>query len=279
MNTPATAEHRAHNGSPEGILPVLPLPIGADDIKDTIVAAREAAAERDEVSPFDAGRVALYAANVASFCDACGAWSDLGRIETQEQSERLTDFVAGARGLAKKIEDARKAEKKVHDDRGKAVQAAYSPLLTKLDRVLDLMKNMQGDWLRRENARIEAEKAEAARIAVEEAEAAKQAMTAAAARNDVSGQVDAEQALQEAEKAAAAASRNERARAGSATGGGRTMSLRKAKFAVITNPRAVFMHFEKHPDLLETLQRLANAAVRAGESVPGTKVEEKETAA
>lgn len=279
MNTPATAEHRAHNGPPEGILPVLPPSIAADDIKDTIVAAREAAAERDEVPPFDAGRVALYAANVASFCDACGAWSDLGRIETQDQSERLTDFVAGARGLAKKVEDARKAEKKVHDDRGKAVQAAYSPLLTKLDRVLDLMKNMQADWLRRENARIEAEKAAAARIAAEEAETAKQAMAAAAARNDVSGQVDAEQALEDAEKARAAALRDEKARAGSATGGGRTMSLRKTKFAQIDNIRVVYMHFERHPDVFDTLQRLANAAARAGEHVPGTTPYEKETAA
>lgn len=281
MSTIASPEVRGHNLPPEGILPVLPPAIGAEDIKDSILEARSAAQEKvgDGVTAFDAGKIALYSANVASFCDACGAWKDLGRIETQEQSERLTDFVAGARGLAKKIEDGRKAEKKVHDDRAKAVQSAYSPLLAKLDLVLNMMKEMQGDWLRRENARIEAEKAEAARIAREEAEAAERARIAAEARNDISGIVDAETAAKAAEEKAAEAARETRARAGSATGGGRTMALRKTKFAEIHNPRACFVFFEKHPDLLDTLQRLANAAVRAGETVPGVNVIEKETAA
>lgn len=281
MNTPASAEHRAHNMPPDGILPVLPPHIAAEEMRDDILAARAAAKEAagEDAPPFDAGKIALYSANVSSFCDACGAWKDLGRIETTEQSERLTDFVAGARGLVKKIEDARKAEKKIHDDRGKAVQAAFFPLLTKLERVLDEMKVMQGDWLRREDARIAAEKAEKARIAREEAEAAERALAAAEARNDISGVVDAEAAMKAAEVAQAEAARTVKASAGSATGGGRTMALRKTKFAVITSPRAVFMHFEKHPDVMETLQRLANAAVRAGETVPGTEIETKETAA
>lgn len=45
------------------------------------------------------------------------------------------------------------------------MQKAYIPLTDKLDRVIELMKDMQADWLKRENDRIAAEKAEAARIA------------------------------------------------------------------------------------------------------------------
>lgn len=272
MNTSASAEHRGHNNPPEGILPVLPPPIAPEAIKDSILAARAAALETagEGIPPFDAGRVALYAANVASFCDACGAWKDIKTITSAEQSERLTDFVAGAVELAKKIDASRVDEKKAHDDRGKAVQKAYIPLTDKLDRVIELMKDMQADWLKRENDRIAAEKAEAARIAREKADEAARELAAAEARNDVSGVIDAEAKAAEAKKEVSVAAKPVKASAGSASGGGRTMALRTVKTARIDDLRAVFLFFEKHPDVLETIQRLATAAVRASDYVEGS---------
>jgi len=269
-NTP----DRGHNNPPE-LLPVLPPPIG-DEVAQQNVADTLAIEEELAYDPVVHESLRL---NVAAFCDAAGAWKDLGRIENPAQSERLTDFVAGARGLYKKTDEARKKAKSIHDAKGAAVQKAFTPLLDKLERVASLMKDMQADWLRREEARIAQEK----RAAQEEADRlrreAEAAAAQAAARNDISGQVDAEAALKAAEEQAAAAARTEKARAGSATGGGRAMALRTQAYAEIENWRAVFMHFEARQEVKDVLQRLADAAIRGGEDVPGAKRAERKVAA
>ena len=82
-----------------------------------------------------------------------------------------------------------------------------------------------------------------------------------------------------AEEQAAAAARTEKARAGSATGGGRTMALRTQAYAGIENFRAVFMHFEHRQEVKDVLQRLADAAIRGGEDVPGANRLERQVAA
>lgn len=264
---------RGHNNPPE-LLPVLP----PEDIVDVegLEAARIA---HEGVTTYDAEKMAILTVKVGAFANACGAWKDLGLISSAHQSERLTDFITGARNLFRIVDDQRKAEKKRWDDAAKEVQDAFAPLLKMLERCAGDLKPMQEDWLKRESKRIADEKAEQARAAREAAEAAAKAAAEAEARNDVAGAVMAEQAAKEAEKALKAAERTTKAKAGSATGAGRTMALRKVRTAKINSQNSVYMHFRDRPEVLDLLQRLANAAVRAGEAVPGCEVVETEVAA
>ena len=257
MNLPG----RGHNLPPEiDILPALP----PEPSQEAVVLEMSAAAGSNEPPPFDLAAVTAFKMRVTAFADACGKWRDLGQIQNAEQSAKLTDFVSGARGIAKQIEDKRKSDKKVWDDKAKAVQAAYAPLIDIMDRALDSVKPMQADWLKRENERIAREKAEQERIARDKAAEAERMAAAAAARNDVIGEAEAEAARKEADKALRDAARQVSAKAGSATGGGRAMSLRKVKTAEIHSINGVYMHFREHPAVTELLQRLANEAVRQG---------------
>ncbi|MBN8294579.1 hypothetical protein JI664_21580 [Rhodobacter sp. NTK016B] len=255
---------RDHNQPPEGILPVLP-PTEADE-QARAAALAEVSAElpEDQAPAFNLTVFSELQVKTMAFCDAAGAWDRIKQIETPAQSERLTDFVTGARALWKKVEEQRKADKAPWDAGASKVQATYSPLLIKLDAVGKKMKLMQADYLAREQARLDAEKAaeeEAARKAEEEA---KQAIDQAAARGDISGEIDAQQSLKTAQQRAKAAGRGRRAQARTATGAGRTMSLRTQKSARIDNARACFAQYKDDPRVLEALRLCANEAIRNG---------------
>lgn len=109
-------------------------------------------------------------------------------------------------------------------------------------------------------------------------------MAQAAARGDISAQIDAEAALKDAEKAQKSAAKPVKARAGTATGAGRTMALRKQRVAEITNPRACFAAFKDEPAVVEALLRCANEAILSGFTdeqalIAGFKIIEKNAAA
>jgi len=249
-------------------LPTLPLEVSTAQIEQAVAdLPRE-----DKPKPYNVVAHAAFELRVAAFTEACGKWADIKEIASAEQAERLSDFIDGARGLFKKVDDQRKADKKPHDDRGAAVQAAFVKMLDKLKAAADRLKPMQAAWLTKEQARIDAEKAEQRRLADEKAEAARQQAAQAAARNDVSGEVEAAVALKEAEKEAKAAKREVKAKAGSASGGGRSMAIREVRTAKILNQNAVYMHFRDHADVVELLQRLSTAAVRAGVEFPETVI-------
>lgn len=213
--------------------------------------------------PYDPAVLEAHARTTATFLDAAGEYLDLGAIETEEQAGRLNDFITGARGLYKKIEDARKAAKKPHDDAGKAVTAAFSPLLDRLERTVDRLKPMLGDYLRRKEA---AERAERERQRAEAAEKARQAAelaAQAAARNDISGEIEAERLAEETKAQEKAASREVKVNAGSATGAGRAVTMREYRRGEITNFNAAYMHFRDAPEVKDVLQRLTDAMFRA----------------
>ena len=265
MNDQSGLPPKDHNRPPEVIeMPILP----GEATPEQIARAQEAAKAPEAIEGKQAYDPAIHAelsAHVQVFCDAAGKWLDIKTVQNAEQAERLTDFVTGARGLFKRVEDSRKAAKKPWDDLGAAVQSAYTPLTAKVDKIGKSMKAMQAEWLKREEARIAAEKREAEARAAAEREAAQKVLDEAAARNDISGQVEAEEALKAAQKQDKAAAKPAKAKAGSATGAGRTMSLRTVKTAEIVNARACFAYFQNDPAVVDVLQRLANAAVRSGD--------------
>lgn len=273
QNQDLFAAGRDHNGPPE-LLPVLPLAPSTEAL-ERVIAALPLTME----TAYDAAIHATLNLTVLDFCDACGAWKDVGPITSQEQAARLTDFITQVRDLEKRVEDARINAKKPWDFKADQVQTAFKPLKEKLALVKTSMGDQMADFLKREKARVEAEQAEAERVARIAADEARRAAEAAAARNDVSGAVDAQAAIEQAEKAVKAAEKPVSAKIGSASGGGRAISLRTQAYADIENLNLVYMAFRDHDDVKAVLQKLADAAIRGGNEVPGAVRKTREVAA
>lgn len=215
--------------------------------------------------PFDPAPLAEKEAQVASFLDAAGEWLDLGEIETDVQAGYLNDFVAGARGLAKQIEDWRVKAKAPHAEAAKAVDDAAKPpalkIRTALDRALDMLGKYSGKKKRaaEEAARIEREKA--AKAAAEAERERQQAI----ARNDISGEIDAQKRAEEAAASAKAADKlaEGAGRVQSASGAGRTISTVKIRSGRIDNLRLAFMEVQDDPRVVEAIQMVVNARIRS----------------
>lgn len=231
--------------------------------------------------PYDADTLAAFDAESAKFLDGAVAWLEAGEIKDEDGAARLNDFIAGVKKRLKAADEMRKAEKKPHDDAGKAVQAAYKPVLDKLDRAVAKVSPLLTAWMTAQEEKRQAE----ARRRAEEAEAARAAAEAAAAKaaekSDIAAEIEAEAALTRAEEAQKEAARfaKGRTQVSSATGGGRTASLRTQKVVTVKNLRVLFMHYADHPVVAECLQKLAAADVRGGAAdIPGIEITEEKRA-
>ena len=220
--------------------------------------------------------VSEFEAKAREFADAAGAWKEAGSIESDEQAAKANDFLSGTRKLAKEVEDRRKAEKQPFLDAGREIDAAFKKVINLLDGAANMVKPLQQDFLRRKEAEAAKARAEAERKAREEAEQAEAARRAAEARNDVAGQQEAEERAKAAEEEAAKAAKFESAKASSATGGGRTQSLRTVKTARITSINQAMLHYRDRPEMAELILRLANADARAAKdqeiTIPGIEI-------
>ncbi|MEM1363593.1 MAG: hypothetical protein AAGF94_18105 [Pseudomonadota bacterium] len=227
---------------------------------------------------FDPHIVAELKRRTDEFLKATQVWLDLPDITDETSAQQITDQIGGLRGLHKSVEDARKAAKKPHDDAGRAVQDAFTPMSTKLKSATEQLKAKLGTYVTRraeeERQQKEAEAAEAER----REEEAKAALAAAQQSNDVGGQVDAQAALEQAEKDAAIAAKGPSTSVASMTGAGRTLAQRTVKQVTITNINVLFLHFRDDPRIAEVLRSFAAEAVRKKDyvdgSIPGIEVTE-----
>jgi type IV secretory pathway VirB10-like protein len=230
--------------------------------------------------PYDEAEVARLDAEGAKFLDAAATWLENGELQSEDDAQRLNDFIAGLKKRKKAADDARKAAKKPHDDAGKAVQAAYTPILKKMDAAVAKVSPLLSQWLEKKEAERRAEVERQRKEAEFKQQEAERKAAEAAARNDISGEIDAEAAQKEAEAARKEAERAAKARANvaSATGGGRTASLRTFIEVEVVNPRVLFMRYAAHPDLLECLRNLAAREARTKDfdaekdEIPGAKI-------
>lgn len=196
-------------------------------------------------------------------------------IETDDVAEKAQAFLDQLRTCAKDIEQTRKAEKQPHMDAAKAVDELYKPQVDRLTAAANIIKGLLTAHLQRkedERRRVEEEQRRAAREAAERAEAA--AREAAS----VDQQIAAQKAREDAEAAAKLAEQTAKSRA-QVTGQGRTVSLRTRKVGVIVDQGKVYRKFKDHSTVIEALQKLVNAEVRAGNNVPGVEVREEKAAA
>lgn len=174
-----------------------------------------------------------------------------GDVTTDEQEAAIDAILDDFRAAGKDADKLRGAEKKPHDDAGKAVQAKWKPIIDKADRGAGACK----DALTPYRTAKQRAKDEAARKAREEAEAkAEAARVALREADDLEAKFAAEQQIEQAAKLTAVANKIDR----SATG------LRTHWEAEITDRKAALLHYlARAPERFEALiQQMADEDAR-----------------
>lgn len=228
--------------------------------------------------PYDPDMLAKHVKAASDLAAEAAPWLKKGEVESEAEASQLSDVIAKARKLYKDADDSRKAEKQPHMDASKAVDDAFRVAVSALEKTATALKPIIGAWLKKVEDEKRAEAARQAEIARKAKEEADRLAAQAAASNDAMAAAQAEAAQAEATKLEKTAEKASKAKGsvGSATGAGRSMSLRTVTTAQIDNLNLVYRHFHEHPDVRDVLQRLATAAVRSGDAVPGTtKIETK----
>lgn len=196
----------------------------------------------------------------------------LVKVIDNENCGHVKDMVDNALRLAKDIEENRKMVKQPHMDAAQAVDAAYTPLRDSVTNMARTVKAMVEAFVIAEKRRAEAEAAEARRKAEEAAKAAE----------EVDPFLQDTKALAEAQATAAIAETRALAsnQVTSAGGISKASSLRKVRSAVVTDAKALVLHYAEHPDVLGAALKVANAIVRAAKGgpvkIPGIEVKEEE---
>jgi hypothetical protein len=236
-----------------------------------------------EPLPFDAEALDKLKVTASSFIEVSDQWLKVD-VNSDTLAGQINDQITGLRKLFKRIEDARKAAKKPHTDRARAVDEAFNPIKTRVEKAANRLKPKLAAYAEKKEREAEAERQ---RLQAEADRAAKEAAMKAmeADRGDsIDAQVEAEQAAKQAEQAAKQAAKKIDTSIKSASGAGRTMATRSRKACTIENVRHLFMHYQHRPEVHDLLQRLANAEANAAGfpedgKIPGVKIEIKKTIA
>jgi hypothetical protein len=196
-------------------------------------------------------------------------------IEDEFVASEANQKLAQLDAVWNEIEAIRKAEYKVHDDKLKAVQRDFKPLLEDVAACRLVIHRLHQGWLAFDQKRIDDDRAERERIAAEKRRLAELAAEQANASgpNAATRIIQAREAEAEAEQAheafAAAPTRAQTR----GTLGGRTRSLRTVWLANVVSIEKAFEHYKARKEVKELLNRLANADARAGiKAIPGCYV-------
>jgi hypothetical protein len=160
-------------------------------------------------------------------------------IGDQDEADRIANLSDRLAELHKKADALRKAERKPHDEALKAIQLKWVGVLLKAETYRNLKFKLLTPWLTR----------------LQQAQK-KEAEAAAAAGETLPSDA-------------------RRPRAGTR---GRAQSLKTFKRAEIEDYEKALAFFKESQDVKDLVQDLANRAVRAGITVPGTKVVEEQKA-
>lgn len=255
------------------------------DISDMLFAPTCTGPIGDNRGPlFDPDAFSAMKEKVTEWSDAAGEWLDRGKIDSEEEAGQVADLVRGATKIQRQVETARKDAKEPHLVAGRKIDEAFKSLIDPLERVVKRVVGLQTAWLQAKRDMEEAvrlRRAEEDRKAIADAEAAR---AAAEARNDIIGEVEAENAIKAASRAADISARPVKVQAQSASGGARAMGLRKTLRARIVNLSLAFMAVRDDPRVYEAIQAALNARLRSkdfveGTLIPGVEIEIEERAA
>jgi hypothetical protein len=194
-----------------------------------------------------------------------------GQVDDDTKEAAIDMLMDDFRAASKDADKARAAEKKPHDDAGKAVQAKWKPIIDKADRGVTACKDVLTPY---RTAKQRA-KDEAARKAREEAEAAQKAAQEALRKSDdLEARFAAENLIEQAQKQVEQANRIDRAPTG----------LRTWWEAEITDRKEALRHYlAQQPDMFVSLiQELADKDARneaTRRAIPGITFHERKKAA
>lgn len=212
--------------------------------------------------------------------DSAGQFLDGEPIATEGQAEAVARLLDMLRKAKKAADDQRAAEKKPHDDAGKAVQALWKPLLDKCDLAAATCKKALAPYLEAKE-RAQREVAEAARREADRLAQAAREAAALARSDDLAAQADAEAKIKAAAAADKLASKADKATSNVA-GGARAVGLRTYYTVELDNAKEALRHYMiRQPDalkawLVEQAQRDVNAGAR---EIPGFLIHEDRRAA
>lgn len=190
-------------------------------------------------------------------------------VTTDEQEAAIDALMDDFRKAVKDADKLRAAEKKPHDDAGKAVQAKWKPIIDKADRGVTACKDALTPYrVAKQRAKDEAE-----RKAREEAEAKQRAAQEALRQSDdLESRFRAEQEIEAAKALTLAANRSAREATGLRT---------YWEAEVVDKGTALRAYLKSHPDeFLALIQTLADRDARGDRHpVPGVIFHERKKAA
>jgi hypothetical protein len=173
--------------------------------------------------------------------DTAKDFLDGAPIENQGQADAVGRIVGEVKKIKKDADEARKDEKRPHDEAAAAVQAKWKPLLDRAETILAAAQKPLTAYLNK----LAEEQREAERIAREEA--ARKAQEAIEASRQAEGLDAIERARElekEADKAAKEAARSGKAKA-HVTGADRAIGLRTYKVATVEDYPALLRHIKQ----------------------------------
>lgn len=190
-------------------------------------------------------------------------------VSTEEQAEAVSSLLNRLRRVAKDADDARKVEKKPHDDACKAVQAKWTPIISKAELATTTAKQALAPWLRQ----VEEKQQREAELARQEAERLAQVAAEAHAKayGNLTAQEDAERLLKAAAGAQRHAAKAEKQKA-HATGGERAVGLVDRFTPVLTDPVEALRHYRAvNPEALKKwlFEQAEKDVWRGVRSIPG----------
>jgi hypothetical protein len=199
-------------------------------------------------------------------------------VETEKQAEAVSRLLGMVRKAANDADDARKAEKKPHDEAAKAVQSKWKPILEKADLIAETAKKALAPFLRRQE---EAQRAAAEAAAQEARELAEAAAQTAAQANPESlyDQTTLKVRQEAAVDAQKRADRLGKAKP-QASGGERAVGLRSYYRAEIIDPIAFgkWAWERRRGEYLQFLELLAKREATGPKTIPGLIIHEERKA-
>jgi len=207
-------------------------------------------------------------AHNASIRDLAELASGLTAITTQDQADAVDDILGQAKDAIKTAEEARKAEKKPHDDAAKAVQERWKPVIAIAEAAKDTAQAILTPW----KVKLADEAKEREDAARKAADALQEQARANLHSDDVAQRVEAEIALTLAAKATAKANAIGREPKG----------LRTTWDAEVTDYGLALAHYKRTRtgDLKEFIDNLAGQDARGSRpNIPGVVYHERKKAA
>jgi hypothetical protein len=220
--------------------------------------------------PFDA-----YTLEIEDLYAEATNYLDGEPIANQAQADDVSAIVNRLRKVITDADEARKTEKRPHDEAAKAVQAKWKPLLDKADLAASTARNALAPFLKKQEDAQQAAAEALRKEAEEKAEAAAQAAQDMAPDN-LAGQAWLRAARDEAAAIGKAAQKAAKGRV-HAKGGERAIGLRSAWTPVLSDSCAALKHYRaRQPEELKAwLLEQAEKDVRAGARIiPGFTITE-----